>query len=304
MALVRLTKHEDSLHKIQEFLEVPLSYRLSITAKPFRNACRKDDKLVAGVLVSTRNSAFQLWRLHLPCLSSLEVSSQELALAVVLLRTVRLSFLKIRSGNCQIAAVWKGLFSAIEESFSLHTFSIVNVDLPSSFPGLFVPWLQNNIRVRTLSIVGSINTLAAIDLAARIFDAIANQPTVTMLDMSRNQITSSCAANIGNMLRTNTVLKTLVLANNSLRSNGAEKIFGSLTGNFSLETLSLFSNALNLDAQGNISSTELGNALARALVVNRSIKSIDLRNIGGFNHSLSQLCTVLAKRPQLLDLRI
>ena len=123
-----------------------------------------------------------------------------------------------------------------------------------------------------------------------------------LLNMTQHAITSKCAACIDKMLRANRVLKKLTLSQTQLRSDASTDIFGALAENSSLESMSLSTNMLQVNAAGAYSYTASGDARVPALAANKSIRMIDLRGNAKLHHSLFLLFTVLAKRPELLDI--
>lgn len=128
VGVIGLAKQSEAFHNVLGFLDVSPCGRLAVAAPSFRKACCKDDKLVAGALMIKMKSIAQLSYVHLQSLSSLDVSTRDLGLAVVLLRTVNLRSLTISSGSFELQ-VWEGLCSTIEENTTLHTLIIKNCNL-------------------------------------------------------------------------------------------------------------------------------------------------------------------------------
>ena len=116
------------------------------------------------------------------------------------------------------------------------------------------------------------------------------------LDLSFNELESSCAQQIAQLLSWKTsILQVLDVSNNNIRDRGAKFIATALENNEHLEVLNLSSNAITESG---------GTSLAKALQHNQSLRSLDLSEnpIGG--QALGAFKTLLDENKRITELKL
>ena len=116
-----------------------------------------------------------------------------------------------------------------------------------------------------------VNSISARSLAK----AMWSSNTITCLDLSSNDLSDHAGSYLARMLKRNNTLKKLELDNNHLGPATCTAFGESLLVNTSLVYLSLDSNPLVVG--GNVTGFE---ALSKALVVNKTLKSLNLWRVG------------------------
>jgi len=228
MSLCIVSEQSDTFHRILTFLHVTSVGRVSVAAKMLRNSCKKDGKLVVGIVTSTRKCiAWQLPHLHVASLAGIGVKGSDAELGVPVLAMVtpniNLQYLSIVSGTLLPWAT-QGLCSAIAQAARLRVLNISSCNVGNESGKRLADLLKTDTKLVEF-------TASACQLGDAILDffaAIEHNAALKVLDVSSNGCGHTACDSIQKMLLQNKTLVRLSLAGNSIRLQSYPGIEGEL----------------------------------------------------------------------------